>query len=258
MVTIALLLVNVGVFVFLQQLQPETDTVTAVVETPAGVQTELVELPGDLSFNLQWAAIPCEVTQREPLTTDEVYATFVEGDVEACGADEGLGERPLFPDKTEWVAVLYSMFLHGGWLHLGGNLLFLWIFGNNVEDRLGRLPYLAFYLAGGLAAALAHVAVQPDATIPVVGASGAVAAVMGAYVVWFPRARVLTLVVFVLVPLRAIWVLAGWFVLQFFTDPDDGVAWMAHVGGFAFGVAVALLVRAGGAARSALAAAARP
>jgi len=245
-VTAVLIVLNVGSFVLLQQLQPDTDTVTAIVDTPEGTQAEAVEVPGDLSFNLQYAAIPCEVTQREPLTTDEFYATFVEGDIEACGADVGLGERPLFPEKTEWLAMVFSMFLHGGWWHLGGNMLFLWIFGNNIEDHLGHLRYLLFYLAGGLVAAGAHIAVQPDATIPVVGASGAIAAVMGAYLVWFPEARVRTLIFFFLilfVQVRAKWLLAFWFVLQFFTNPDDGVAWMAHVGGFAFGVLVGLLVR---------------
>ena len=246
MVTVVLIVLNIGSFVLLQQLQPDTDTVTAVVDTPQGTQAEAVEVPGDLSFNLQYAAIPCEVTQREPLTTDEFYATFVEGDTESCGADVGLGERPLFPDKTEWLAMVFSMFLHGGWWHLGGNMLFLWIFGNNIEDHLGHLRYLLFYLAGGLVATGAHIAVQPDATIPVVGASGAIAAVMGAYLVWFPEARVRTLIFFFLilfVQVRAKWLLAFWFVLQFFTNPDDGVAWMAHVGGFAFGVLVGLLVR---------------
>jgi len=246
-VTVVLIVLNIGSFVLLQQLQPDTDTVTAVVDTPQGTQAEAVEVPGDLSFNLQYAAIPCEVTQREPLTTDEFYATFVEGDTESCGADVGLGERPLFPDKTEWLAMVFSMFLHGGWWHLGGNMLFLWIFGNNIEDHLGHLRYLLFYLAGGLVATGAHIAVQPDATIPVVGASGAIAAVMGAYLVWFPDARVRTLIFFFLIlfiQVRARWLLAFWFVLQFFTNPDDGVAWMAHVGGFAFGVLVGLLVRA--------------
>ena len=243
-VTVALILVNVAVFVVLQQMQPGTDTVAAEVDTPTGPDAVAIEIPGALSFDLQYAAIPCEVTSREALTTDEVYATFVDGDGEACGADVGLGGHELFPDKREWVAVLFSMFLHDGWVHLGGNMLFLWIFGNNIEDRLGRVRYLLFYLAGGLVAAGAHVAVQPDATIPVIGASGAVAAVMGAYLVWFPNARVRTLVVLLIMDVRAKWLLTFWFFFQFFTSPDDGVAWMAHVGGFAFGALVALLVRA--------------
>ena len=246
-VTVALILANVGVFVLLQQGQPETDTVPVDIRSDVGSPVDVVQLPGDLSFNLQHAAIPCEVVSGEPLSTDEAVATFSDGDAEACGADLGLGENELFPDKQVWLSVVFSMFLHAGWLHLGGNMLFLWIFGNNIEDHLGHLRYLLFYLLGGLASAGAHVAVQPDSTIPVVGASGAVAAVMGAYLVWFPNARVRTLIFFFLIlfiEIRAKWLLAFWFVLQFFTGADSDVAWVAHVGGFVFGVVVGLAVRA--------------
>ena len=196
----------------------------------------------DTEFNVRHAAIPCEVTQGRPLTVDELSATFQQGDDAACGA--GSPSSPTFdPGKNVYLAVLVSMFLHGSLIHLGGNLLFLWVFGNNVEDRLGKLGYLLFYLSGGVIAALAHVAVRPDSTVPVVGASGAIAAVMGAYLVWFPNVRVRTLIIFYFVTLfdiRAKWVLAFWFVLQFFTSPRSGVAWVAHVGGFAFGVVVGL------------------
>ena len=153
-----------------------------------------------------------------------------------------VGEPP--PDHVSApVSVLTSMFMHGGLLHLGGNMLFLWIFGNNVEDRLGRLGFAAFYLVGGIVATLAHVAVSRDSTVPSIGASGAIAAVMGAYLIWFPNARVRTIVIFVLVNVPAKVVLGVWFVLQFFTDPNESVAWMAHVGGFTFGVLVGLLLR---------------
>jgi membrane associated rhomboid family serine protease len=136
------------------------------------------------------------------------------------------------------------MFLHGGFLHLAGNMLFLWVFGNNIEDRLGHLPFVAFYLVCGLAATLAHVAVQPGSTVPLVGASGAIAGVMGAYLVWFPNALVLSWVVpFFLVPVRAKWFLGIWFVLQFFTNPNAGVAWVAHVAGFVAGALAALVLR---------------
>jgi membrane associated rhomboid family serine protease len=149
------------------------------------------------------------------------------------------------------------MFLHGGLLHLAGNMLFLWIFGNNIEDRLGHVHHLLFYLAAGVVATLAHIAVQPDSTVPVVGASGAIAGIMGAYLVWFPRAKVTTLFVFFIILFRQVqarWVLGIWFVSQFFVNPNEGVAWMAHVGGFVFGVLVALLVRrSGGVQRIALA-----
>lgn len=199
----------------------------------------------DLTFNLRHAAIPCELVQGEPLSLDEVVATFRLGDDEACGAGSP-ASPPFDAGKNPWLSVVVSMFLHGDLIHLGGNLLFLWVFGNNIEDRLGKIGFPLFYLAGGIVATTAHVAASPSSTVPVVGASGAIAAVMGAYLVWFPNARVRTVVIMLLitvVDVRAKWVLAFWFVLQFFTDPNQGVAWVAHVGGFVFGVVVALLAR---------------
>jgi membrane associated rhomboid family serine protease len=138
------------------------------------------------------------------------------------------------------------MFLHGSWLHIGGNMLFLWVFGNNIEDRMGWLPYLLFYLVAGVVATLAHVAVQPASTVPLIGASGAVAGVMGAYLVLFPNVQIRSLLIFILVLIRDIpakWLLGFWFVFQFFTNPAEGVAWVAHVGGFVFGALVAFLLR---------------
>jgi membrane associated rhomboid family serine protease len=199
----------------------------------------------DLEFSLRHAAIPCEVTQGRPLTTDEVVATFRVGDNEACGV--GSPASPEFdPAKNVWLSVLVSLFLHGSLLHLGGNMLFLWVFGNNVEDRLGRVLFLLFYLTGGVVATFGHILFAPDSTVPVVGASGAIAAVMGAYLVWFPNARVWTIVVFILVAIPAKWVLGFWFALQFFTDPNGEVAWLAHVVGFLFGAGIGLVVRASG------------
>ncbi len=144
--------------------------------------------------------------------------------------------------------VLTSMFVHEGWLHIAGNMLFLWIFGNNVEDAMGRFRFLVFYLLCGVAAALAQTAVRPDSTIPNIGASGAIAGVLGAYVVLYPRARVLTLVpvfiFFLPILLLPAWVVIGaWFVLQLFEGvlslgaaAGGGVAFFAHVGGFVAGL----------------------
>jgi len=147
--------------------------------------------------------------------------------------------------------VLTSMFMHAGWLHVLGNMLFLWIFGNNVEDAMGRLRFLAFYVAGGFAAALTqtwltlHFAGAHAASVPNVGASGAIAAVLGAYLVLLPHARVVTLLFgFLPVPLSAFVVLGVWFLLQLLqanfslTHPDQGggVAFGAHIGGFLFGM----------------------
>jgi membrane associated rhomboid family serine protease len=139
------------------------------------------------------------------------------------------------------------MFFHGSILHLGGNMLFLWIFGNNIEDRLGKVGYLVFYLVTGFVAAAAHILTQPDSIVPVVGASGAIAGVMGAYLVFFPKARVLTIIplfIFIqFVYLPAFVVLLAWFLLQFLTNVDSGVAVMAHIGGFVSGAAIALALK---------------
>ena len=143
-----------------------------------------------------------------------------------------------------WAMVL-STFLHAGFLHIGGNMLFLWIFGNNVEDFLGRFRYLLFYLAGGLAASLTQVFTHLGSAIPAVGASGAVAAVMGAYFVLYPRARVNVLVpIFFLLTVTQMsaWIVLGlWFAFQFLLS-QPGVAWQAHAGGFVFGILAILLL----------------
>ncbi len=152
-------------------------------------------------------------------------------------------------------ALISHQFLHGGWFHIGANMLYLWIFGNNVEDRMGRPVYLLFYLAGGVAAAFAQVAIDPASDIPLVGASGAIAAVLGAYFVLFPRARVLSIVFvvvfFQLIEVPAVLVLGVWFLLQVIdglaslgvTDIVGGVAIFAHIGGFVAGMLVGVLVR---------------
>ena len=157
------------------------------------------------------------------------------------------------------VGMFTSMFLHGGWLHLLGNMLFLWIFGNNVEDRLGSIPFLLFYLVGGIAAALTQVVIDPHSTVPLVGASGAIAAALGAYIVLFPGARILSLVFlgffYQLLEVPALVILGFWFVLQLIsgaaalgaTTATGGVAFFAHIGGFVLGVAVGLLLRIVGA-----------
>ncbi len=150
----------------------------------------------------------------------------------------------IFPDKNVYLAILTSMFLHGGFAHLGFNMLFLWIFGNNVESRLGPFGFAAFYLVGGFAAMLVQVALATGSVAPVIGASGAIAAVMGAYLIFWPRARIYSLLLFFPVTLPASFVLLFWLGMQFLTSPDSGVAWGAHVGGFAVGMVLALLLAA--------------
>jgi membrane associated rhomboid family serine protease len=161
--------------------------------------------------------------------------------------------------SAETATLVTSQFLHGGFFHIAGNLLFLWIFGNNVEDRFGRPAFLAFYLVGGIVAGLTQVAIDPESTVPVIGASGAIAATLGAYLVLFPRARVTTVIFLVffyqLIDLPAVFVLAFWFVLQLVdgfgslgmaSASAGGVAFFAHIGGFVFGAAVGWLVRVTG------------
>ena len=224
-VTIVLIALNVGIYF--------------------GVQPD-VNSPESNEFTFEWAAIPCELSTNEALSLEEIRAAFEAGDTTACNTQP---EGPsVFPDKRVWFAALVSMFLHGSFMHLAGNMLFLWVFGNNIEDHLGHLKYIGFYVLGGIAATAAHVLVQPSSTIPVVGASGAIAAVMGAYLAWFPNARIRTLIFFFFILFRDIsakWLLAIWFVTQFFDafNPNSGVAWGAHVGGFVFGFLVCLLVR---------------
>lgn len=156
------------------------------------------------------------------------------------------------PNLMNFRDIFTSMFMHGGWVHIIGNMLYLWIFGDNVEDRMGHFKYLLFYLLGGVAASLAHIFTNPASQIPTVGASGAIAAVLGAYLVLYPRSRILTFIplgfFLQLKLIPASIVLGFWFLLQIFEGflalggPDvGGVAVWAHVGGFLFGVLVAYL-----------------
>ncbi|HXG31852.1 MAG TPA: rhomboid family intramembrane serine protease [Bryobacteraceae bacterium] len=155
----------------------------------------------------------------------------------------------VIPDRFDPSTLVTSMFLHGGWMHLIGNMWFLWIYGDNVEDILGKAKFLLFYLLSGIAAGLVHVAFNPYSRVPTIGASGAIAGVMGAYMVKFPRSRIVTLVpIFVFlttVEVPASIILLYWFVIQFFSGlgtigeshlSQGGVAWFAHVGGFVAGV----------------------
>jgi len=151
------------------------------------------------------------------------------------------------------ITIFVSMFLHGGLLHVGGNMLYLWIFGDNIEDRLGHFRYLVFYLACGFVATLSHAYVNPGSQVPSIGASGAIAGVLGAYLVLFPKAQVTTLIpIFFFITVRelpAVLILGFWFVLQFFsgvgslgaTQNTGGVAYFAHIGGFICGMILVAL-----------------
>ena len=204
-VTVALIVANVIVYFFLQ------DGVFGLPDGGAG---------GDWPIST-YAYIPCTITGDTPCQT-------------APGGPEN------------WVTVFTAMFMHGGLLHLGGNMLFLWIFGNNVEDSMGPVKFLAFYLLGGIAATALQTAINTDSDVANLGASGAVAAVLGGYLLLFPRARVVTVIFiiffFTIVELPAMFFLVIWFAQQALFGALDlngsggGVAYFAHIGGFAFGL----------------------
>jgi membrane associated rhomboid family serine protease len=225
-VTFALIAINVVVFLFIQPAAfqwapPAHDHSVAASEKRLDAER----------FSGRWGAIPCEVVSGRPLADHP----------RQC---EGSGDLPpgLPGDKPVYLALVTSMFVHGGLEHLGGNMLFLWVFGNNVEDRLGRLGFLVFYLAGGVVAALGFIAVDVHGSGPLIGASGAIAAVMGAYLAFHPRGRVLTAITVApiqLVYVPAFVVLALFFGTQFLTR-QNGVAWQAHAAGMAGGFLVAL------------------
>ena len=179
----------------------------------------LAELAGGDQFITNWAFVPARFTEQP-------------------GANA--------------VTIFSAMFMHGGWLHLFGNMLFLWIFGDNVEDRFGHLKFLIFYLLTGIAATFSQYALSPESAIPNVGASGAIAGVLGAYILMFPQARVKVLLGRQLVAMPAFIVLGMWIALQLVSgvgtiaatdESSGGVAYMAHIGGFAAGLVMTLLFR---------------
>ncbi|HZM77997.1 MAG TPA: rhomboid family intramembrane serine protease [Candidatus Limnocylindrales bacterium] len=236
-VTYALIAVNIVVFL----LSPAY----MLIGVESNVST--AELCQQQAFFDHYGAIPQEMLENKQLPAVPT------GQVGQSEGVEGCVVAPPTYEKNIFVSVLSSMFLHAGWLHLLGNMLFLWVFGNNVEDRFGRLRYLLFYLATGYVAAYGFAAADPSLAQPLIGASGAVSGVLGAYLILYPRARVWSLVPFLLfLPLKlpAWFVLGLWFVLQWFyssgyavTDAGE-VAFLAHVIGFLFGAVIASFVRA--------------
>ncbi|MGI8730076.1 MAG: rhomboid family intramembrane serine protease [Solirubrobacteraceae bacterium] len=220
-VTIALLAINIIVYFVLQK--------GGIFSGP------------DDAIVVDYGAIPYEFTNPGD-------SCVLVGQRLACEGMDGV--TATAPDQPPfWVTAFSSMFMHGGILHLAGNMLFLWIFGNNVEDAMGRAKFIGFYLLGGLAAIVAQVAIEPDAAVPTIGASGAVAAVLGGYILLYPRARVVTLIFivffFTILELPALLILGFWFVQQIAfgvygvanpTGGGGGVAYFAHIGGFVFGL----------------------
>jgi membrane associated rhomboid family serine protease len=241
-VTVVFIAINVLVFLFLQG--PSFS-----FSAGDNVETEPVVEYGAIPYRITHMGDDCDLVPARATTSgSEVLicqGTAEYREAQAAGVPiEDLNQPPAL------LTIFTSMFMHGGWLHIAGNMIFLWIFGNNVEDSMGRPRYVAFYLLGGVAAALAQVAIDPNATVPLVGASGAIAAVLGGYALLYPRARVLTIffiffIFFVEIP--ALLLLGLWIFTQFLpavgqlAQPDvaggGGVAYWAHIGGFLFGLA---------------------
>lgn len=203
-VTSTLLVVNVVVFVFLQ-------------------------LPNE-EFTRGWSATPHELVMGQDLVG---WVTF--GGVAVLHAE---GPNPI------GLTLLSSMFMHGDWVHLGGNMLYLWIFGDNVEHRFGHWKFLGFYLASGICASLFQIFLAPDSMIPTLGASGAISGILGAYLVLFPRNKVMAIVLIRIMEIPAVVVLGMWIAMQIFlgagtigsTGTEGGIAYGAHIGGFLAGV----------------------
>jgi membrane associated rhomboid family serine protease len=219
-VSLAFIAINIAVFLFLQG---------------AGASTEGAE------FTYGYSAVPYEITTGVDLTEPEPITI----DGQTVPVPQEPGPSPI------WLTLFSSIFMHGGWLHLAGNMLFLWIFGDNVEHRVGHVPYLLFYLAAGVIASFAQILIDTDSIIPTLGASGAISGVLGAYLVMFPTNRVTVFIFRFLLPVPAIVAIGMWAVLQFIngfgaiavTEQTGGVAYMAHIGGFVAGVVAGLLFR---------------
>ena len=203
-------------------------------------------------FTYGWSTVPAEITTGQDL----VNSMPEPGPSATVQSTADLPQRPgPGPAPLIYLTLLTSMFMHGGWGHIGGNLLYLWIFGDNVEHRFGPARFLLFYLVSGLVASLAQIALDPDSLIPSLGASGAISGVMGAYLVLFPKNRVNAVFFVRVVAVPASVVLGLWIAFQFFngagslfaSEQTGGVAYGAHIGGFIAGVVVALALRMSGA-----------
>lgn len=239
-VTYAILILNVAIYFFGPSLGDQG--------LPAGVPDECKTD----AFVQQWAAIPKELTENKQLPAEPVELV-IDGSADEASPGAAGGDVIRCPaanfDKSPALSALSSMFLHGGLLHLLGNMLFLFIFGNNVEDRFGRFRFALFYLLCGYTATYAFAFTDPNSVTPLVGASGAIAGVLGAYLWLYPKARIIALVPFLFfipLPLPAWLVLASWFGLQALYAQGGGlgegsVAYVAHVVGFAVGFVLTVL-----------------
>lgn len=271
LLTVLLIVINVGAYIWQTQFPVDRDLAQAGLGSIDASALEYGAIPQRITHPGETDCFLGVVPQGSSQLSQEVVC---EGTPELAEAERRAGETAIGPrgepvtveqpvplDQVAWwVTVFTSMFMHGGLLHLAGNMLFLWIFGNNIEDSMGRVRFVLFYLLAGVAAIYAQSALDPGATVPTIGASGAVAGVLGGYALLHPRARVLTLIFIVffvtLIEVPAMAMLGLWFVLQFLPAVgqaaipdlagDSGVAYFAHVGGFIFGLLAIKLFAGGG------------
>jgi membrane associated rhomboid family serine protease len=252
-VTVLIIAVNVAVFLLLQGPSLSGDQVETKPVVEYGAIPYRVTHPGDDCTLLRARG---QTVSQERVVCEGMPEYGTATDAPRCSGAPSLPLggtdlcRASVDEAPPLLTLFSSMFMHGGWLHIIFNMLFLWIFGNNIEDSMGRGRFVLFYLLGGLAAIGAQIAVDPDSTVPTVGASGAIAAVLGGYMLLYPRARVLTVVFlflfFTFIEIPALVMLGIWFALQFLpavgqlATPElsgqGGVAYFAHVGGFVFGL----------------------
>lgn len=244
-VTVVIILINIVVYYGFEKAGP-------------------ISSPKDNTFIAHYSAIPYEITHPGKLCGERAQVGPERQIVDGGGGVLCEGKSETFVDTATgaqvrepivrvvdrdqppaWLTILSAMFMHGSFIHIAGNMLFLWIFGNNIEDAMGRFKFILFYLAGGVVATLAQTAFAPSASTPTLGASGAIAAVLGGYALLYPRARVVTLIFIIffitLLELPALLVLGGWFLLQLLDASSQpltggGVAYFAHIGGFVFGL----------------------
>ena len=236
-VNYAIILVNIGVFIYVLTLSPQLPP----------TQEEAIAKYIDMRDGV------CYGFDARPTDVDEFYCRWSFQPREWFDNLEGQSQVGSPRNWDVLLTIITSMFLHAGWLHIAGNMLFLWVFGDNVEDRLGHVPYLLFYLTAGVVASLIQGVMDVNSLIPVVGASGAVAGILGAYLVWFPGATVVAVVpilFFLPLPVPAFIMIGLWFIQNLAAGymtiataqtPDAGVAWFAHIGGFLFGFGMVLL-----------------
>ena len=259
-ITVLFIAINIAVFIW----QLSLDDAKSSSESPnirgLSAADEAVFELGAIPYRLMHPGTNCGiVTAPEGTNLPGVEPVVCDDSPDRLEAEDTPGVQVVDLEGPPWWAtILTSMFMHGGWLHIIGNMLFLWVFGSNVEDSMGRFRFVLFYLLAGAVALYAQSAIDPGSTVPTIGASGAVAGVLGAYILLHPKARVVTLVIIIffvtLIEIPAMILLAIWALLQFLPAlgqvgvgdlPSDSVAYVAHVGGFLFGMLAVKLFTAG-------------